>query len=366
MNIAFLCNTDQKISWYDLLPQNGDFKTEFCIYGTPEHNKETMERLSLFKPDVIHLHWREHRDFKDTVNFIRKLREKIKVPLMLQMDYQPRYIIDQDLEFANLGDILISENILVNDFAKQPGITVPTCYIGAAEWGADCPVLFQNSSWIAFKDVYDTLAGQSIVFGTGGFMDYDKKTKKYTNHVMKVPLAKDRKKLWVTCWHDRPEMPMIDKFKMMNILGKEYKCRWFNGWEANTIHQMHAYAAANQVPQSHYEAYEWMGLGYWEMLSECMCSVDNMYWGTCSLGFESAALKIPLTGNSLCTTAVIMNPKLVTDDIEQQAGIVRWLLDNPDEAIKLGQEAYDNHIEHFTIEKKMERFNEALKLVGLK
>jgi len=327
---------------------------------------EVIANIIEFKPDVIHLHWREHKDFKGTVNFIRKLREKIKVPLMLQLDYQPRYLVADDLEFANLGSILVSENILVKEFSTQPGITVPTCYIGAGEWGADWDVLFHNGSWIKFKDVYDKLAGNPTVFGVGGFMKYDRVTKKYEDYLLKISKAEDRKKLWATCWHDRPEMPMDDKFKIMKMLGPEYKCRWFNGWEANSYNQMLVYADGQQVPRSNYEAYEWMGLEFWEKLSECICSVDNMYWGTCSLGFESAALKIPLTGNSLCTTAVIMNPDLVTDDIPEQAETVAWLLDNPDMAIELGQEAYDRYIEHFTVENKLERFNEALKMVGLK
>lgn len=366
MNVAFLCNTPEKIKWFELLPKNGDFVTMFSTYNEPGKEMEPIQKLQGFKPDIIHLHWREHRDFKITKEFIIKLRREINVPLMLQLDYQPRHLVGDDLEFANLGSILVSENILVDEFSKEPGITVPTCYIGAAEWGADNEVLFHNGTWIKFSEVYDKLAGKFTLFGEGGFMDYNKTTKKYENRTIYITKAEDRKRLWATCWHDRPEMPMDDKFKIMRIVGPEYKCRWFNGWEANTLNQMLIYADGHNVSRSNYEAYEWMGLEYWEKLSECICSVDNMYWGTCSLGMESAVLKIPLVGNKLSTTAMILNPKLVTDDIEEQAKEVIWLLDNPEEAIKLGQEAHNNYLEHYTTENKMKRFNEALKMVELK
>jgi glycosyltransferase involved in cell wall biosynthesis len=369
MNIAFLCNTLSPMHWVNLLSQNG-YNTISFVYGDPKKELELIAKLQEFKPDVIHLHWREHRDFTGTINFIKKMRENIKVPLMLQLDYQPRYLIDEDLIFANLGSILVSENILVKEFSRQPGITVPTYYIGAAEWGADGDILFHNGVWIKFSEVYDKLAGNPTLFSRGGFMNYNRETKKLEDYLLKISKAEDRKRLWATCWHDRPEMPMDNKFKIMKILGDsphntDYKCRWFNGWEANSLQQMHDYAEAHQVPKEYYEAYEWMGLEYWEKLSECRCSVDNMYWGTCSLGMESAVFKIPLVGNSLSTTAVVLNPKLVTDDIVKQARLVKWLINEPKIARRMGEEAYNNYLEHYSTENKLRRFKEAVKMVGL-
>ena len=366
MNVAFLCNTGHVFKWFEYLPKNGDHKTIFSMYGTPETNLNTILKLEEFKPDVIHLHWREHRDPIEVFKFIRNLKKIINVPLMMQLDYQPRYLVDQDREFAELGDLLVSENILVDDFPKQPGVHIKTCYIGADEWGADNHILFYNGGWIDFKDVYDVLAGKPTLFTAGSNMKLNRETKKNEDHLLKISKAEDRQKLWATCWHDRPEMPMDDKFTMMKALGPDYKCRWFNGWEANVLSQMHAYAGGQHVPESHYEAYEHMQLDYWEKLSECICAVDNMYWGTCSLGLEAAALKIPLTANSLCTTAVVMNPKLVTDDIKEQTEIVRWLLDNPDDAKRLGEEAYNNCLEHYTLENKMKRYKKALEMVTTK
>src|SRR4030042_2287826 len=168
MNIAFLCNTFSPMHWAVLLAQNGHNTTSFT-FGEPKKELELITKIIEFKPDVIHLHWREHRDFTGTTIFIRKIREMIKVPVMLQLDYQPRYLVDDDLYFTNLGSILVSENILVKEFSRQPGITVPTCYIGSAEWGADWNVIFHNGSWIKFKDVYDELAGNPTLFSRGGF-----------------------------------------------------------------------------------------------------------------------------------------------------------------------------------------------------
>jgi hypothetical protein len=319
-----------------------------------------------FKPDVIHFYWREHRDFAGTINIINKLKTQFGVPVIVQMDWQPLQLEDADLKFANSGNLIVTDTIAGRDiYPTQSGLKVPSFYLGGEEFGENYSFIHRFDSRTTFKNFYNSVTEEPL------FVPKSKRnesTREWEDYSFKLTKAEDRKRLWGTMWHTRPELKMDDKFKLMNILQKDYLCRWFCGWTANTLVTMNTWASGASVRSDYYEPYEYMIAEFWEKLSECTCTLDNRYWGISSLGVEAAALNMPHVGTPTVTSAVILNPKLVCPegDIDKQAETVRWLIDNPDEARKLGVEAHNNFLEHFSLENKIKRYEEALKLVGLK
>jgi len=366
LKILFICNTGHVVKWVDELRPK--YET-MALCWSPQEHSNIVKRAVEFDPDVVHFYWREHRDPKFTINAVKELKKILRVPLILQTDWQPRWLVDDDLEFANSGDLLITDTILGRDFYPgQVGLRIPTYYIGGEEYSIDYRFIGRGDNvWLTFENLYDTLAGKSVLFDSRGTRKFNRQTKEWQEYTLNVVKAENRKPIWGTMWHTRPELVMTDKFKLMNILKDKYKCRWFCGWTANDAYSMRMWANGAGVNENYYEPLEHMFIEYWEKLSECTCTLDNQYWGMSSLGTEAAALKIPHVGTPTVTSAVILNPKLVCeeDNLDQQAEKVRWLIDNPEEARKLGEEAHNNFLEHFSLENKLKRFEGMLKRIGL-
>lgn len=279
------------------------------------------------------------------------------------MDWNDIHPEGIDLDFINSGNLFLMETVLARDYyPHQPLIKVPTYCIGALEWGPDEDLF--SPTRIPFKNFYDTVAGNTIHIEEG-HLDREKNT--FEPYDMKITKKEDRKRYWATVWHVRPELRMDDKLTMIRELGENYKCRWFCGWIANPKSYMQEMLKAEKIPNGVCEPYEFSYCEYWENLSECICGVDNYYWGMSRFGHECAALKIPMIGTKSVTSAVLYHPKLVCEDhdIKAQEEKVRWLIDNPDEATKLGEEAYQNICRDCSLESIKVKVFEMLKMVGI-
>jgi len=369
MNILFGENIQCAPDWERILTplQKFNMLRRTFVLNEPGYN-ESMAVIEKFKPDVIFYEWSQRASAGNVMETIRDIKKRFGVPVMGIVDWGELEMQDdpRQLEFTNSCDLIATDTVLGRDFYPyQSKIRVPVHYLGADDWGPEYAPFHYFGDDTPFERFFNEKEGKSIFMAK---CQWDRESPELKDYTYRFVPIEERKKLWGTMWHVRPELKMDDKFKMMNKLGITHKCRWFCGWSANTIGQMNRVAEEHKVRPEAYEPYEYTIIEYWEQLSECMCTVDNYYWGSCRMGMEAAALKIPLIGTYSVTAAAIFNPDLVCDlhDIDKQCEHVRRLLDNPDEAKRMGEKAHKNFCEQYSLENKQKRFLGMLEKVGVK